>query len=131
MKSKLKYIVLIIILILILISAVLLIKYRSSESVKDKEKDPTSFEMDDEHFGSEYTYTYADIEKIVRSKEYSHANVNDRLDMLEPILEHMVRNGSISEYIVYMDDSPPSIKLIYEDGLGVGIQLGDFPEFQN
>lgn len=43
----------------------------------------------------------------------------------------MVQNGSISEYIVYMDDSPPSIKLIYEDGLGVGIQLGDFPEFQN
>lgn len=77
------------------------------------------------------TYTYADIENIMRSKEYSRANINERVDMLTPILEQLVQNGIISEYIVYMDGSPPGIKVISEDGLGVYIHLADFPKDQN
>ena len=71
-----------------------------------------SFEVLEELFEIEHTYTYTDIQKVVRSKEFADADANGKLAILTPVLEQLKENVYIKEYTVYMDYIPSQIEIV-------------------
>ncbi|MBE6869780.1 MAG: hypothetical protein E7494_13660 [Ruminococcus albus] len=58
------------------------------------------------------------ISEVTSSEEYKKASLDEKVDLIEPVLKELSENGYISDYEYSLDSPHPSVALHYSNGIG-------------
>lgn len=74
--------------------------------------------------GSEYIesvkFIRSEIKAVTDTKKYKNADVNEKIELIDPVLKKLYDNGYISDYEYDFDRPSPNVSYYYSIGNGGG-----------
>lgn len=98
----------------------------SGETIIDTQE-PTS--IDD--LSSKIICVQERVSKIIDEDCFQNSSLNDKVQLVEPVLNDLIEQGYITDYQIKLEQQIPSITLFYDGGATSTILLEDFPDDAN